>query len=69
MIKKQRVNDYIKQLKYFGLTLYRLNQDSKYTKFIEEIKDEAIKNYKEYKILPSITIAQAILESNWENQS
>ena len=32
---------------------------------IEEIKDEAIKNYKEYKILPSITIAQAILESSW----
>ena len=44
---------------------YRLKEDSKYTKFIEEIKDEAIKNYKEYKILPSITIAQAILESSW----
>ena len=57
--EKERVNDYIDQLKYFGLTPYR------YTKFIEEIKDEAIKNYKEYKILPSITIAQAILESSW----
>ena len=63
--EKQRVNDYIDQLKYFGLTPYRLKEDSKYTKFIEEIKDEAIKNYKEYKILPSITIAQAILESSW----
>ena len=63
--EKQRVNDYIDQLKYFGLTPYRLNEDSKYTKFIEEIKDEAIKNYKEFKILPSITIAQAILESSW----
>lgn len=62
---KERVNDYIDQLKYFGLTPYRLKEDSKYTKFIEEIKDEAIKNYKEYKILPSITIAQAILESSW----
>ena len=61
----KRVNDYIDQLKYFGLTPYRLKEDSKYTKFIEEIKDEAIKNYKEYKILPSITIAQAILESSW----
>ena len=63
--EKERVNDYIDQLKYFGLTHYRLKEDSKYTKFIEEIKDEAIKNYKEYKILPSITIAQAILESSW----
>lgn len=63
--EKERVNDYIDQLKYFGLTPYRLKEDSKYTKFIEEIKDEVIKNYKEYKILPSITIAQAILESSW----
>lgn len=63
--EKERLNDYIDQLKYFGLTPYRLKEDSKYTKFIEEIKDEAIKNYKEYKILPSITIAQAILESSW----
>ena len=63
--EKERVNDYIDQLKYFGLTPYRLKEDSKYTKFIEEIKDEAIKNYKEYKILPSITVAQAILESSW----
>ena len=63
--QKERVNNYIEQLKYFGLTPYRLKEDSKYTNFIEEIKDEAIKNYKEYKILPSITIAQAILESSW----
>ena len=63
--EKERVNDYIDQLKYFGLTPYRLKEDSNYTKFIEEIKDEAIKNYKEYKILPSITIAQSILESSW----
>ena len=63
--EKERVNDYIDQLKYFGLTPYRLKEDSKYTKFIEEIKDEAIKNYKEYKILPSITVGQAILESRW----
>ena len=34
-------------------------------KFIDEIKTEAIQNYKDYKILPSITIAQAIIESSW----
>ncbi len=33
--------------------------------FIEDIKDYAIKDYKTSKVLPSITIAQAILESGW----
>lgn len=33
--------------------------------FINLILDGAIENYKEYKILPSITIGQAILESGW----
>lgn len=33
--------------------------------FIEKIKPLAIKAHKDYKILPSLTIAQAILESNW----
>lgn len=33
--------------------------------FINAVKDTAIENYQEYKILPSVTIAQAILESNW----
>ncbi len=33
--------------------------------FIETIAAAARKNYATYKILPSLTIAQAILESNW----
>ncbi|MFJ7755241.1 glycoside hydrolase family 73 protein [Peribacillus muralis] len=33
--------------------------------FISNLKGEAIENYKIYGILPSITIAQAILESGW----
>ena len=33
--------------------------------FINLVKDEAINGYKKYKILPSLTIAQAILESSW----
>ena len=33
--------------------------------FIESIKDYAIKDYQTSKVLPSITIAQAILESGW----
>ena len=35
--------------------------------FIDVIKDKAIDNYKEYGILPSVTIAQAILESSYGN--
>ena len=33
--------------------------------FIKMIGDAAVSYYKEYRILPSLTIAQAILESNW----
>ena len=33
--------------------------------FIEDIKDYAINDYRTYNVLPSITIAQAILESGW----
>lgn len=33
--------------------------------FIEEMAEEAVKLQEEYGILPSVTIAQAILESNW----
>jgi len=33
--------------------------------FIALIKPEAIKTYHKYKVLPSLTIAQAILESDW----
>ncbi|HHV47267.1 MAG TPA: glycoside hydrolase family 73 protein [Tissierellia bacterium] len=33
--------------------------------FIERVANVAVKHYKEYKILPSLVIAQAILESSW----
>lgn len=64
-IEKERTYKYIEDLKYYGLTPSRTHKDSKNTKFIESIKEGAIENYKKYKILPSITISQAILESNW----
>lgn len=37
--------------------------------FIELIKDEAINNYEDYGILPSVTISQAIVESDWGNST
>lgn len=35
--------------------------------FINKMKKGALANYEKYGILPSITIAQAVLESNWGN--
>lgn len=35
--------------------------------FIKVIGEAALKHYPTYKILPSLTIAQAILESGWGN--
>ena len=42
---------------------YTLTEEQQ--KFINSIKDEAIISYQKYNILPSLTIAQAILESSW----
>ena len=33
--------------------------------FIDKVKDGAIEGWKKHKILPSVSIAQAVLESNW----
>lgn len=65
--KKEKVltHNYINQLEGFGLMPKRLKNDSKYSEFIARIKADAIKNYEKHNVLPSITIAQAILESGW----
>lgn len=63
--EKERAYKYIEDLRYYSITPNRTFINTKYTKFIERIKDGAIENYRRYKVLPSITIAQAILESNW----
>lgn len=59
------VQTYISDLKYYGLTPEQTAPNTKYTNFIDSLTDSAIENYKKYKILPSITISQAILESSW----
>lgn len=43
------------------------NSNLEQNNFINSIKDQAIKDYNKYNILPSVTIAQAILESSWGN--
>lgn len=47
------------------LKLESMNIEPEKKKFIKDIELESIKTYKEYGVLPSITIAQAILESGW----
>lgn len=42
-----------------------LKIEKKKIEFIKDVKKEAERSYKEYGVLPSITIAQAILESGW----
>ena len=37
--------------------------------FINKIKNEAMKGYEKYKILPSLTLAQGALESGWGEKS
>jgi flagellum-specific peptidoglycan hydrolase FlgJ len=42
-----------------------LSSDNNKLEFIESVSEVAYDNYKNYGILPSITISQAILESGW----
>lgn len=62
---KKKANNYLVKLKNVGLIRSNLDDNSQNKKFIEELKPEAINIYKKYGIFPSITIAQAILESGW----
>jgi flagellum-specific peptidoglycan hydrolase FlgJ len=63
--QKKQTYKYIEQLEFIGLVPDNLKKDSSARKFIDELSPKAIELYKSYGILPSITISQAILESNW----
>lgn len=63
--EKEIAYNNLDQLKNYGYTPTKTNPKSFEMKFINSIKEGAIENYHLYGILPSITIAQAILESNW----
>lgn len=62
--KNQAIN-YKKELDNVYLISEELNNNSKQILFIDKIKKRAVENYNQYKILPSITMAQCILESGW----
>lgn len=61
----QRAKVYLDDLSTFGFMPDKYVDDSREMTFINSIKEQAIDSYNKYKILPSITIAQAILESSW----
>ena len=63
--EKKRAYENLNQLKHYGYIPSKTNPESFEMRFIESIKAGAIENYQLYGILPSITIAQAILESDW----
>ncbi|MGG7164127.1 glycoside hydrolase family 73 protein [Clostridium ihumii] len=63
--EKKRFYNYINQLEYYGIVPESLSEGSEQMTFINDVKEGAIENYKKYGILPSITIGQAILESEW----
>ncbi|MCY6356447.1 glucosaminidase domain-containing protein [Clostridium sp. ZS2-4] len=63
--EKKRVYTYLDDLKYMGLVKKNLKENSPQRKFINKIAPDAVEIYKQYGIFPSITIAQAILETRW----
>ena len=56
---------YLEDLAYVGYVPEKLQPTAAETQFIEQLIEPAMQNYAQSGILPSITIAQAILESNW----
>ncbi|MGL5327829.1 MAG: glycoside hydrolase family 73 protein [Peptostreptococcaceae bacterium] len=63
--EKLKVDKNLKKLEYVFLGDKKLNNKSYEVVFIDKIKNQAIENYEKYGVLPSITIAQCILESGW----
>lgn len=62
--QKERVYNYVDDLKYTGSLKNNLNDTSK-QQFIKDLYPEAVDIYDKYGVLPSVTISQAILESGW----
>lgn len=65
--QRQLAYQYLDDLKYIGYVSYKLQPSAPEAQFINQLVEPAKENYYKSGILPSITIAQAILESNWGN--
>lgn len=63
--EKKLAKEYLEELKGISLSGDTLkNQDEKIN-FLKQISKLSYDNFEKYNILPSITVGQAILESNW----
>ena len=62
--QEEKANEYLEGLKNNYIHRELIMDNSK-LQFIDKVSEVAYDNYKSYGILPSITIAQAILESGW----
>lgn len=62
---KEKVKIILDKLQNVSLRKEAEGENANKDNFIASIKDYAINNYKNYGVLPSITISQAIIESNW----
>lgn len=63
--EKEKFYEELNKLKYISPSGIDLSKESKYGQFIDELSEQAILNYYEYNIYPSITVGQAIIESGW----
>ncbi len=62
--EEEKANKYLEGLKNNYINRELVKDNSK-LEFIDNISEIAFDNYESYGILPSVTIAQAILESGW----
>lgn len=67
LTSKQKTSTYknLDQIKNICDRTVTLGKDTSKDEFVEAFRSVSIENYKKYGVLPSITIGQAILESDW----
>lgn len=63
--EKKLSKEYLEDLNGTYLSGDLLNDQDEKNKFIQTLSQLSYENYEKYNILPSITVGQAILESNW----
>lgn len=67
--EKKKANTYLKELANTSLSGEKLKGQTEKIEFVKKVAHKSKENYYDYGILPSITTAQAILESGWGQSS
>lgn len=67
--QKNKANTYLKELKNKSLGGANIKNEKEKIEFVKMVAKQSKQNYYEYGVLPSITTAQAILESGWGQSS